>query len=207
MFTAHQIQVMAALVTWALDQDHDMPDYPEHLSDLCDSDAYELSRILDSLRMPFADRTAGGSYVQAARHLAENICDSLPQTDDIRTAADADTVLSELTQHAAALADADRRSPRAQLAVLLGLPYGTDLDLSSEQAAFNETDRLSRRATDEQPSCDDFLREWLTDGSPSDSLQEEQLTALFTHAAALRQAYPRRPLADCLLQASICLNG
>ena len=99
MLNAHQVQVIQNLIGWALDQDHDMHDYPEHLEDLCDGNVDELESIARAL----ADAQDSRAYIRAARDLNENLPDSLPMTDEIRTRADADEVLRVMNEHAEAL--------------------------------------------------------------------------------------------------------
>ncbi len=151
MLNAHMVQVIQNLIGWALDQEHDMHDYPGHLEDLCESDVSELETIARELA-----NIVPAEYLQAARHLLENIHDELPR--EIQSTPDAREFELVLSSHLYSLSGARQSMPNvwlvpapydgtAELAPLVDVPfmdYGLrDSDIPLELQRLRDTSESS----------------------------------------------------------------
>ncbi len=200
MLTAHNVQVLQNLIGWALDQDHDMPDYPEHLQDLCESDAYELSRIADALAAASQKTPADSAdYVRAARALNENLPDSLPRTDDIKTADDADSVLAEFKSHAEALEQAQRE--QGQPLWIIRAPWdGPALELEPERGTEPNVPAAARALWTIQELAE------LVETEPRSNDPEPELARVMLAAGALYAA-GKGTLSQCMRTAVLWERG
>ncbi len=189
MLSAHNVQTIQNLIGWALDQNHDMPDYPEHIEDLAETTADELSRIADALALSQktpATSASRDAYVQAARALNENLPDSLPRTDSITSPADADELLREFEDHAGALKQARREV--GQNVWLVPAPWDAPA-LELEPQSEEEEDPLAQL-------------HWLENtGSGSDELGRVMLAAGALYAAG------KGSLSQCMHTAVIWERG
>ncbi len=197
MLNPHMIQTLQNLIGWALDQDHDMPDYPEHLDDLAETTADELSRIADALALSQktpATSAKRDAYVQAARALNENLPDSLPRTDSITSPADADELLREFRDHAEALEQARREV--GQNVWLVPAPWDAPaLELEPERRAGLEPHPSEPRAALAELS-------WLVEsGSDDGSLARVMLAAGALYAAG------KGSLSQCMHTAVVWERG
>ncbi len=202
MLNPHMIQTLQNLIGWALDQDHDMPDYPEHLDDLAETTADELSRIADALALSQktpAREESQARYVKAARALAENLPDSIKPTDEIRSTADADDVLREFEDHAGALKQA--RAEVGQNIWLVPAPWDAPA-LELEPQSEEEEDPIAQlHWLENTGSGSDELARVMLAGSGSDELARVMLAAGALYAAG------KGSLSQCMHTAVVWERG
>jgi hypothetical protein len=96
MLTLDQIKALQSLIGWALDQDHDTPDF-----DFLGESLETTSNELISTALALSEATTRRQYLTAARDLAENLPDSLPP--EMTTTSDALEFERVLREHLEAL--------------------------------------------------------------------------------------------------------
>lgn len=129
MLNAVQLEILQALIGNALDQDHDMADWPEYLPESVGGSAEDLRAIAAELAK--VQSSEPSELVQAARQLNENLHDSTPMTDQITSRAAAQDLLRVIREHEQALStELAKDSLRARKVWLVPAPWeGPELEL------------------------------------------------------------------------------
>jgi hypothetical protein len=186
MLTLEQIKALQSLIGWALDQDHDTPDF-DFLGESLETNADELLAIARAL----SAATTRRQYLTAAQQLAENLPDSVPGS--IGTAADALEFERVLREHLEALEL--ERSHQVPALWLVPAPW------DAPELAFPQVGWLG----DEPWNIPNQLHE-LVESEPTSSDAEEMLGRVLLATGAL-YARGLGTLSQCLAQATVWERG